>query len=265
MNRVALITGASAGIGAAFAEVCAARGFDLIVTARREDRLRALAASIELRHRRRVHVIPIDLADPTGPDGLCRAIAERGLVVDLLVNNAGFGVPGVLAGSRWERQAELLQVLIVALVELTHHVLPGMIERKYGRIINVASLAGLLPAPAGHTLYPAAKAFVIRFSEALAEEVGRHGVHVTALCPGFTLSEFHDVTDTRHLVGTLPRFMWSDASAVAAYGLDAVMAGRTVVVPGRLNRVLAAVGRHLPWLFAAFQRRFSWAFRRTDA
>jgi uncharacterized protein len=264
MSRTALVTGASSGIGAAFAEVCASRGFDLIVTARREDRLRALAASIEHRHGRRVHVIAADLADPAGPKTLCEAISARGLTVDMLVNNAGFGVPGSYAGSQWERQAALLQVLVVALAEVTHRFLPGMVERKYGRIINVASLAGLIPAPAGHTLYPAAKALVISFSQSLSEEVARHGVHVTALCPGFTLSEFHDVTDTRRLISKLPSFMWMDAPAVAAAGFDAVMAGRTIVVPGKLNRVIAAVGRHLPAAFEVFQRRFSWAYRRTD-
>lgn len=264
MARTALITGASSGIGAAFAEVCAERGFDLILTARREDRLRALALSIEQRYGRRVHVVPADLADTAGPKALGDAIAARGLTVDMLVNNAGFGVPGSYWGSRWERQAELLQVLVVALAELTHRFLPGMVERKYGRIINMASLAGLIPAPAGHTLYPAAKALVISFSQSLSEEVARHGVHVTALCPGFTLSEFHDVTDTRRLMSKLPRFMWMDAPAVAAAGFDAVMAGRTIVVPGKVNRLIAAIGRHFPGLFEAFQRRFSWAYRRTD-
>ena len=143
--------------------------------------------------------------------------------------------------------------------------MPGMIERKYGRIINVASLAGLIPPPAGHTLYPASKAFVISFSEALAEETARRqDVHVTALCPGFTYSEFHDVTSTRDLMNKLPRFMWSDARTVAEAGYDAVMEGRTIVVPGRLNRVIAWVGRHAPGFFAMFQRRYSWSYRRTD-
>jgi short-subunit dehydrogenase len=261
--RAALITGASSGIGAAFAEVFAARGFDLIVTARREDRLRALAASLEERYRRQVIVIPADLAQTHAPAALCDEIAARGLVVDALVNNAGFGVPGSYAGSAWDRQSQLLQVLVTAVAELTHRLLPGMIQRRYGRVINVASLAGLLPAPAGHTLYPAAKAFVIRFSEALAEEVRRHGVNVTAVCPGFTFSEFHDVTDTRHLVDKLPAFMWLDAATVAEKGYEAVMQGRPVYVTGRVNRGIAAVGRHAPRVFDAFQRRFSWSFRKT--
>ncbi len=262
-RRTALITGASSGIGAAFAEVFAARGFDLAVTARRADRLDALAASIEARHHVRVHVVPADLAEPGAAAALGACVSERGLVIDALVNNAGFGVPGVFAHSDWTRHAELLQVLIVALAELTHVLLPALINRRYGRIVNVASLAGLLPAPAGHTLYPAAKAFVVRFSESLAEEVRAHGVHVTAVCPGFTRSEFHDVTDTRRLVGRLPGFMWLEASTVAEQGFDAVMQGRSVLVTGRVNRAIACVGRHAPAMFQAFQRRFSWAYRKT--
>jgi short-subunit dehydrogenase len=264
MTRTALITGASSGIGEAFAHVFAERGFDLVLTARREDRLRTLAASLAGTHGRRVEVIRADLAHPQGAATVWREVTDRGITVDALVNNAGFGVPGSYAGSEWARQAELLQVLVVALAELTHRCLPGMVARKYGRIINVASLAGLIPAPAGHTLYPASKALVVSFSQSLAEEVTRHGVYVTALCPGFTLSEFHDVTDTRRLMSRLPRFMWMDARTVAASGYDAVMAGRTNVIPGTVNRLIAAIGRQLPGAFEAFHRRFSWAYRRTD-
>ena len=142
--------------------------------------------------------------------------------------------------------------------------LPGMLERGYGRIINVSSLAGLIPAPAGHTLYPASKAFVMRFSEALSEEVRGKGVHVTALCPGFTRSEFHDVTGTRPSVSKLPGAMWQDSPTVAREGYAAVMAGRAVYVPGRLNRAMAFVARHAPWMLTVIQRRFSWAYRKTE-
>ena len=125
---------------------------------------------------------------------LCDQVTARGIIVDGLVNNAGYGVPGAYVNSTWETQHAFLQVMVVAVAELTHRLLPGMLERGYGRILNVASLAGLVPAPAGHTLYAASKSFMIKFSESLAHEVGHRGVHVTALCPGFTLSEFHDVT-----------------------------------------------------------------------
>ena len=263
-KRTCLITGASAGIGAAFAEVFAANGFDLILTARRVDRLEAVAANLRTRHGRVVHVIPADLAEPGGVERLCSTVGERGLTVDALVNNAGYGVPGLLTTPAWERQRDLLQVLIGAVVELSWRLLPPMIERGYGRIINVSSLAGLIPAPAGHTLYPAAKSFVMRFSEALAEETRGKGVHVTALCPGFTVSEFHDVTGTRPSVSNLPAVMWMDAPVVARSGFEAVMAGIPVHVPGRANRVIAFVARHAPWVLVQVQRRFSWAYRKTD-
>ncbi len=262
-QRTCLITGASAGIGAAFAEVFAAHGFDLILTARRLDRLEAVAAGLRTAHGRSVHVIPADLAEPGAVARLCATLGERGLTVDALVNNAGYGVPGLLTTPAWERQRDLLQVLIGAVVELTYRLLPGMLARGYGRIINVSSLAGLIPAPAGHTLYPAAKSFVMRFSEALAEETRGKGVHVTALCPGFTISEFHDVTGTRPSVSRLPSVMWMDAPAVARDGFDAVMAGTPVYVPGRTNRAIAFVARHTPWVLVQVQRRFSWAYRKT--
>ena len=263
-RRTALITGASAGIGAAFAAVFAARGFDLILTARRESRLRELAGVLTQRHGVRVHVLVGDLADPAMPGRLCGAIADRHLTVDALVNNAGFGVPGTYARPAWSEQAALLQVMVVAVAELTHRLLPGMIERRYGRILNVSSLAGLLPAPGGHTLYAASKAFVIRFSESLSHEVTPFGIHVTAVCPGFTLSEFHDVTGTRETVQRLPRFMWLDAETVAKQAVDAVMANRPVWVTGRVNRALALLGRYLPYsLVLAFMRRFGGRYRHT--
>lgn len=245
-RRTALITGASAGIGRAFAEVFAANGFDLVVVARRENRLRELAASVEQRHGRRVQVLAVDLADPGAPAGIVDRLAAQRIAVDALVNNAGFGVPGAFVKSDWPRHAAFLQVMLVAVVELTHHLLPAMLDRGYGRIVNVASLAGLLPGVAGHTLYAASKSFLIRFSESLATEVMPRGVHVTAVCPGFTFSEFHDVSGTRHIVSRMPSFMWMDADTVAQQGYEAVTAGRTVFVTGRVNSAIAALARLLP-------------------
>ena len=134
----------------------------------------------------------------------------------------------------------------VAVSELTHRLLPGMLDRKWGRIVNVASVAGLLPGVAGHTLYAASKAYVILFSESLALETAAQGINVTASCPGFTWSEFHDVSGTREQVNTLPAFMWMDAEQVASESIDAVMAGVRVYVPGTANRTLARLGRLLP-------------------
>jgi short-subunit dehydrogenase len=263
-RRTALITGASSGIGEAFAEVFAAEGFDLVITARREDRLRAVAVQLEQRYDSRVQVIVADLADRDAPGMLCGQMDTRGITIDALVNNAGYGIAGAYVASGWDRQAALLQVMVAAPAELTHRLLPPMIERGFGRIINIASLAALVPAPAGHTLYAACKAFLVKFSESLAGEVARSGVHVTALCPGFTLSEFHDATGTRATVGQLPGWMWMDAPAVARQGFDAVMAGTPVYVTGRINRGIALAARYLPQpVLVALGRRTAWRYRKT--
>jgi short-subunit dehydrogenase len=262
--RTVLITGASSGIGAAFAEVFAANGFDLVIAARREDRLREVAARLERTHGRRAHVVVCDLSRREAPAELCAEIAARGLRIDALVNNAGYGVPGTFAASPWERHETMLQVMVSAAAELIHRLLPGMVERGYGRIVNVASLAGLVPAPAGHTLYAATKAFMIKYSEALAHEVRPHGIHVTALCPGFTLSEFHDVTGTRAQVSQLPRWMWMDAATVARQGFDAVMRGAPLYVNGRVNRTIALFVRLLPQsIVRGVGRRMGRSYRKT--
>jgi len=155
-------------------------------------------------------------------------------------------VPGSYVASGWDVHERFLQIMVIAVAELMHRLLPAMIERRYGRIINVASLAGLVPAPAGHTLYAAAKAFLIKFSESLGHEVRPHGVYVTAVCPGFTFTEFHDVTGTRDRMKNLPGFMWSSSADVARQGYNAVMAGKLVVVTGRINAAIATLVRILP-------------------
>jgi uncharacterized protein len=262
--KTALVTGASAGIGEAFAEVFAAEGFNLVLVARREDRLHALAARLTERHRVTAHVVAADLADPEAPARICAELSTRGITVDALVNNAGYGVPGTFVASPWQWHQDMLQVMVIGLAELTHRLLPGMIERGYGRIINVASLAGLVPAPAGHTLYAAAKALVIKFSEALSNEVRKHNVHVTAVCPGFTLSEFHDVTGTREQMKSLPPWMWMDSPTVARQGFDAVMAGTPIYINGRVNRSIAVLVRYVPErLVKAIGRRFGRSYRKT--
>ena len=157
-RRLCLITGASAGIGAEFARQYAALGWNLVLTARREDRLQALAAEIRTRHTVDVAVIAEDLADPAAPARLVAALDTKGLAADALVNNAGYGLPGTFFSTTWEDQAAFLQVLYTAPIELTHRLLPGMAARRFGRIINVASLAGYAPGSAGHTLYASVKA-----------------------------------------------------------------------------------------------------------
>jgi short-subunit dehydrogenase len=240
----ALVTGASSGIGAAIAREYARRGVPLILTARRDDRLQALAAT--LRTQVPVECIVADLADPVAPRALQEEIARRGLQVSHLVNNAGYGVPGRYLSSDWKTHADFLQVMVAAVAELTHRFLPAMEAVGHGRILNIASLAGLVPASAGHTLYGAAKSFVIRFSESLAQETASRGVHVTALCPGMTYSEFHDVNGMRARVSKLPRWLWLDADSVARMGLDAVERGDARCVTGGANRMLAGLSKYLP-------------------
>src|SRR3954467_9754021 len=189
--RWALVTGASAGIGAAFARELAARGCNLVLTARRTERLESLANELSARHGTRSECIAADLADATAPGALCDEIQRRGIAIDILINNAGYGLPGHFTKPAWQAHADFIQVMMTAPCELVYKLLPGMQQRGFGRIANIASLAGHIPGSAGHTLYGASKAFLIKFSQSLALENTSTGVHVCAVCPGFTYSEFH--------------------------------------------------------------------------
>jgi hypothetical protein len=242
----ALITGASAGIGVAFARALAARGHALVLTARRLDRLVSLAADLRTRHGVAVECIACDLADPGAPKFLRDETARRGIEIDVLVNNAGYGVTGSLVSREWQTHADFIQVMITAPTELCYRFVPAMRERGAGRVINVASFAGLMPAPAGHTLYAASKSYLIRFSEALALENRHHGIHVCASCPGFTRSEFHDVTGSRQAVSKMPGWIWLSADDVANASLDAVERGKVVCVIGTRYRLIKALFKLLP-------------------
>ncbi|MDR3513099.1 MAG: SDR family oxidoreductase [Caulobacteraceae bacterium] len=256
-RRLCLVTGASAGIGAAFARIYAGAGYDVALTARREDRLETLADEIRLRYGVEALTIAADLADPTASDHLLERIEANGRVVDALVNNAGYSLPEPYAATEWADQRAFLQVMLVAVCELTHKVLPGMAERRFGRIVNVASLAGLTPGAPGQTLYSATKAFLVRFSQSLHLEMLDQGVHVSALCPGFTYSEFHDVNATREQVArNVPAWLWLGADEVAAAGYEAAEANRPVCVPGAPNKVLAALSKLTPeeWSLAVMAR-----------
>ena len=245
MTKTALVTGASAGIGEEFARALAQDGFDLVLVARRRERLEALAQQLAKDHSVRVHVLPEDLADPAAPVRIHSALAQLGVHIDMLINNAGGGIKQMFAQTDWSEHAQLLQVQVVASAHLTHLLLPAMIERGYGRIIQVASLAGLMPGAPTSTLYPAAKSFLVKFSESMAAELSESGVHVCAVCPGFTRSEFHDVMGTRAVVSKLPTFMWQDARSVAREGINAVHSNKTVYVTGTINQLLASAVRVL--------------------
>lgn len=246
MRRRVLITGASAGIGAALARVYAAHGWDLILTARRAGPLEALARELAATGAD-VAVVTEDLADPDAPRRLVETIAARGLQVDGLVNNAGFSrVTGFLETSLDDHRA-MLQVMLTAPVELSRLLLPDMIGRGFGRVLNVASLAGTLPATGGDTLYGPIKSFLIKASLGLHLETRGTGVNVTVLNPGYTLTEFHDVNGSREQVSSAyPAWMWMDAARVARIGFKACEAGRPSVTPGVMNTLLSGLGRLLP-------------------
>jgi short-subunit dehydrogenase len=253
VRRLALVTGASAGIGAAFARIYASHGYDVALTARRADRLEALAGEIRLRFGVEALTLSADLGEPGATDAILEDIAGHGRVVDALINNAGYGLPGAYADTDWPAQRDMLQVMLVAPCELIHKLLPGMIERKFGRIVNVASLAGLVPGSAGHTQYAATKSFLVKFSQSLHLENLANGVHVSALCPGFTFSEFHDVNGARQQASqSTPDWLWLGADEVAAAGYEAAEANRPICVTGVPNKAIAAVAKLLPddWALA---------------
>lgn len=237
-----LITGASAGLGALFAERAAAAGHDVILVARRAERLEALAAKIAATGVS-ASVIACDLGAAGAVAGLMREIAARGLAVNTLVNNAGFGVRGAFAEGDGAVQAAMVDLNCRALVELAHAVLPGMVQMRRGGILNIASTAAFQPGP-GMAVYYATKAFVLSFSEALHEEVRGSGVRVTALCPGPTRTEFADVAG----MGASAFFEKNaaDPEAVVRDGMRALARGRAIKVSGAMNAAMAGSVGLLP-------------------
>jgi hypothetical protein len=243
---VALVTGASAGLGRAFCLALAERGYDLVITARREDRLLTLKKEVSERFGARAMVIAEDLALPSAPRTICEIIRSSELEIEMLVNNAGYGVRGRFLDVEWSTHADFLQVMTISWLQLTHTLLPGMIARKRGRILNVSSLAALGPEPPG-SLYSPTKYLMASASRALRLNLMGTGVHCTALCPGFTHTEFHDVLGCRAGMNTLPRFMWQQAPVVVEAGLRGVERNRAVVVPGLFNTTAAFMCKILPY------------------
>lgn len=238
MTPVAVITGASAGLGADFARQLSARGRRLVIVARRKDRLDALAAEIG-----NARAVEIDLSRPGAVAELMRNIEAAGEVVDLLVNNAGFGLHGRFDQSPPERLRQMVDLNCGALTELCRAVLPRMIERRSGAILNVASTAAFQPGP-GMAVYFATKAYVLSLSEALHEEARRFGVSVTALCPGPTRTEFGEVAGFRGN-GWFDRFSM-DSETVVCAGLEALGRNRAIAISGGLNKAGAFSTRLAP-------------------
>jgi len=241
-----LITGASAGIGRAFACAYAKRNRDLVLVARREGPLQEVATALAAAHGVIATVIPADLSDPATPDRLWQDLADRQLEIGCLVNNAGFGTPGPLCEIPWARHRASLEVMTSAPVHLVHLFAPTMARRGRGAIINVASLSALLPPHAGGTLYYPVKSFLYQFSLAMREELRVSGVHVTVLCPGFTATDFQTAAGGTVESVALPRWMWSNPTDVAETGITANDRNKAVCVPGIINKVIAVGFKLMP-------------------
>lgn len=241
MTKTALITGASGGIGAAFAEVFAREKWNLVLVARSTDKLLRLANDLQARHSITVQVIPMDLTQPNAPDALFAELG--GTPIDALVNNAGYATYGRFSETELATELAEIQLNITTLTHLTKLFLPGMIARHDGKILNVASTAAFFPGPL-MAVYYASKGYVLSFSEALAEELKGSGVTVTALCPGTTESDFQQraaMTESKLVQGRL-----MTSRTVAEQGYRAMMRGQAVFIPGWMNRLQAFSQRVMP-------------------
>jgi uncharacterized protein len=240
-----LVTGASSGIGAAFARAYAARGSDLVLVARRLDRLEALAGELAASRGVRAEAVRCDLAADGAVAGIAAELARLEIKPDILINNAGYSIARTFLATDWPAHRDFLRVSVESPVELARVLLPAMVEQGWGRIINVASVAAFSPGARGHTLYPAAKSFLVKMSQSLAAELHGKGINVTALCPGQTRSEFADANQTRAMIGRA-HMLTQDAATVVEAAIRANEAGREIVVTGLHNRLAVAAMKVLP-------------------
>lgn len=244
-DRTAVVTGASSGIGVDLARELVRRGHGVTLVARRTELLEALAD--DLRGGVRVEVLSCDLADPAARIALLAEVEDRGLTLDVLVNNAGLGTVGPVAAADADSELRMLRVNVEALVDLTTRVVPGMVARGRGAVLHTASTAAFQPLP-GQATYAATKAFVLSYSEALRQELKPAGVTVTALCPGPVRTGFIGAAgmSEQDFDQPLPEFMFQSSAAVAKAGVDALDAGRGVVIPGLANEVGARLAALVP-------------------
>lgn len=238
-DQWALVTGASAGLGAEFARQLASRGMHLVLVARRHDAMAELAQELHTKHGTRCEIIAADLSDPAEPQRVLHEIQSRGLVIELLVNNAGFGVVGEVDHADVNRLLELIRLNVAAVTELTYRLLPGMLERKHGAILNVSSLSAFQPV-AYMGVYAASKAFVLHLSEALHCELKDRGIYVTAVCPGVTRTSFFDIAGAP---GWLQKHSSQDVESVVKAALKALERRHQYVVPGWKNYLLTLLVR----------------------
>jgi short-subunit dehydrogenase len=242
-TETVLITGASSGIGLELAKCFAADGCRMVLVARNQESLEKLAEELRRENKIETVVLPADLSLPETPNKIFKQLSSQKILVDVLVNNAGFGAIGAFAQLPAERQTEMIQVNVIALTGLARIFLPGMIERRRGGILNVGSVAGFVPGP-GMAVYYATKAFVLSFSEALAAELEGTGVKVTVLCPGPTPTNFGNVAGSKN--ARLMRVPGTSAEKVARDGHAAFRRGRVIAVPGLQNKFVIFLARLLP-------------------
>jgi short-subunit dehydrogenase len=241
-NKTALITGASSGLGAEFAVQLAERGYNLILVARREDRLRELGDTLQSKYGVMSFPLALDLSQYDDIDKLINVAIEN-TNIEILVNNAGFGTVGRFFRVDPIKELAMLNVHMIAPVMLCRAILPGMISRNKGSIINVSSLAGIMPIRS--VLYGSSKSFLIIFSEALQDEVRDDQVHVQALCPGFFLSEFHDTKEyTRFSRSSIPRFLWMSSQQVVKESLESLPKQSVICIPGNFYKFAGALARN---------------------
>ncbi len=241
----ALVTGASSGIGVAIARELAARGHALILVARREERLRSLATELTDQHGIGAEVIACDLADPAERDRMVERVNGTGRVVEVLVNNAGFGSRGNFVSNDRERMVGMVRLNVEAVVDLTGRFLPGMVERGRGSIINIASTSAFQPLP-GAANYAATKSFVLSLSEAIRTELRGTGVGVTAVCPGPVKTEFTEAAGMDGVEDSTPDAIWMSPEEIGVAAVEGAEDDKRVVVPGALNRAGSLLGQHTP-------------------
>lgn len=237
MSRVktALITGASAGLGAEFARQLAAQGYNLILVARRREKLEQLAVELESSYGVTCTIETADLAEAGAPAQLFEATSALGIEVDYLVNNAGIAGPDLLEDRDWSEQADFYQLMMTSVAHLCHLYVPPMRERGHGRVVNVASVAGRVPRADGCNYSPS-KAYIVALSESLDATFKGTDINICALCPGFTHTEFHEAAGMMDMKNNLPKWMWYPASTVVADGIKAVEKGKPISISGRLYR-----------------------------
>jgi len=242
-RKRALITGASSGIGEAFAEELAVRGYSLTLVARRKNRLEDIANKLRSSYSVRVNVLTVDLSKALEVESLEKHISSLD-DLSMLINNAGFGTFGKFMDVELKKHIDMVYVHNVAAIRLCKAALPNLIQREKAAVINVSSIAALLPAP-NSSIYCSTKAFLTVFSEALQQELENTGVKVQALCPGFTLSSFHDTPEYKSFErGKIPKFMWMEASDVVRLSLEALGSKKTVFIPGFMNRLLVGLAKN---------------------